>query len=68
MKKQFKIACSWEVYAVANVMAESLEQAIEKVEAFDFPLPSETNYVDGSFVTDYEVSKILNEERDKHEA
>lgn len=56
----FKISCSWEVYGTAEVEAKSLEEAIEKVEQDDFPLPNENHYIDGSFNVDYEMSKELN--------
>jgi hypothetical protein len=58
-KITFKIACTWEVYGVAEVEANSLDEAIELVQADDFPLPSEFDYVDGSFQTDYDMSELL---------
>ena len=65
-KKIYKVACSWEVYSVANVEAESLDEAIELVQSDNFPLPTETDYIDGSFNTDYQISELLNE-KDKND-
>lgn len=59
MKKTYKVGCSWEVYATAEVEAESLEDAIEIVEADEFPLPTDTSYVDGSFKVDVDVTELL---------
>lgn len=59
MKKTYKVVCSWEVYATSEVEAESLEDAIEIVEADEFPLPTDTAYVDGSFKVDVDVTELL---------
>ena len=59
MKKTYQVVCSWEVYATSEVEAESLEDAIEIVEADEFPLPTDTAYVDGSFKVDVDVTELL---------
>ena len=62
MSKYYEIPCAWEVYGTVEVPADSLEEAIEKVEADDFPLPSNFNYVDGSFEVDRDVVEEMNNE------
>ena len=61
MKKQWKVSCTWECYGVAYAEAETLEEAVEIVQADDFPLPT-GDYVDGSFETDIQMSQLLNKE------
>lgn len=59
MKKTYKVVCSWEVYATSEVEAKNLEDAIEIVEADEFPLPTDTAYVDGTFKVDVDVTELL---------
>ena len=58
--KWYEIPCSWEVYGTVEVAATSLDEAIEKVEDNDFPLPSKCSYVDGSFQVDRPIAEDLN--------
>lgn len=58
----YEILCAWEVMGTVEVEANSLAEAIEKVEADDFPLPSRQNYVDGSFEVEVQVTEELNNE------
>ena len=58
----YKIPCAWEVYGYSEVAANSLDAAIEKVEDNDFPLPSRSSYVDGSFEVDREIAEEMNNE------
>ena len=58
--KWYEIPCSWEVYGTVEVAATSLDEAIEKVEDNDFPLPSKSSYVDGSFQGDRPIAEDLN--------
>jgi len=58
----YEIPCSWEVYGTVEVAANSLDAAIEKVEDEDFPLPSRSSYIDGSFEVDYDIAKDINDE------
>ena len=60
--KFYEIPCSWEVYGTVEVEANSLDEAIEKVEADDFPLPDRNSYVDGSFEVEVQVAEDLNNE------
>ena len=60
--KEYKIPCSWQVYATAEVEAESWDDAIEKVEDNDFPLPTDPDYVDASFEVDYDIIEFEKEE------
>ena len=56
----YEVPCSWEVYGTVEVTARSLDEAIEKVEDNDFPLPSKSSYVDGSFQVDREIAEDIN--------
>ena len=58
--KWYEIPCSWEVYGTVEVAATSLDEAIERVEDDDFPLPSRSSYVDGSFQVDRPIAEDLN--------
>lgn len=52
---KYKIPVSWQVYGVAEIEANSLQEAIELVEDDAFPLPENAEYVDGSFEIDYDI-------------
>ena len=60
--KFYKIPCAWEVYGCVEVAANSLAEAIEKVEDDGFPLPSQFDYVDGSFEVEIQVAEEINNE------
>ena len=60
MKRTYRIPCGWEVYAHAEVEAESWDEAIRIVKDDKFPLPTDVEYVDASFEVDME---IIEEER-----
>ena len=62
MKKPYKIPCAWEVVAMAEVEAESLNEAISKVEDEGFPLPTDHYYVDDTFEIDKDWLENLYEE------
>ena len=53
MKKKYRVPCSWEVYGITMVEAESWDEAISKSE--DAPLPSDGSYIEGSFRIDEEL-------------
>ena len=55
MKKTYRVPCSWQVYAHAEVEAESWNEAIAKVEDNRFPLPTDPDYVDASFEVDMQI-------------
>lgn len=51
MSKTFKIPVEWSVYATVEIEAESLEEAVkifDKTED-EIPLPTDNDYIDGSF-------------------
>ena len=54
--KTYKIAVEWSVYSTVEVEAESLEDAILKVEDSDFPLPTDSDYIDNSFIVNRQVT------------
>jgi hypothetical protein len=59
--KRFKIACSWEVCGEIYIEADSLEEAMKKAEeSEDIPSPFDSEYIDGSFKVNKQVSLILN--------
>jgi len=60
MSKNYEVPCSWQVYAWANVEANSFDEAIEFVESDDFPLP-EGSYVEGSFELDHDMLEFERE-------
>jgi hypothetical protein len=49
-KKFYTIGATWQMYANTIVEAESLQEALEKV--FDAPLPTDGEYLMGSFEID----------------
>ena len=61
--KTFKIPVTWSAFGVIEVEAESLDEAIK---AFDkcengeegYPLPYESEYIDGSFEREQDVEII----------
>ena len=60
----FKIACSWEVCGEFEVEADTLREAlcwsnVVKLED-ETSLPIDSEYIDGSFAIDPEMSKHLN--------
>jgi len=57
--RKFTVAVSWQEYGEIEVEARSLEAAIAKVDA-DGELPSDHEYVDGSFEINHEVSYEIN--------
>lgn len=64
---QFKISMDWEVYATAYIEADNLKQAIELVNSDDFPLPTDTHFVDGSFKVDMQSTMALNDFHTVHD-
>lgn len=61
--KTWNIPVSWEVYATAKIEAETLEEAIKIAEDDDFPLPTDSYYIDSSFkVDDEELIKEMNKD------
>ena len=52
--KTYKIGVVWQMYGYVEVEANSLEEAVKEVEdgGGDMPLPSVSDYVEGSFEVD----------------
>lgn len=59
-KKTYTIPVSWTVTAEIKVKAANLEEAIKAVEFA--PLPSDPDYLDGSFEVNTDVISVLNDE------
>jgi len=58
--KTFKVSVEWALCGIVKVEAETIEEAIEKIENDpDVPLP-DGNYLDGSFMVHHECTKELN--------
>jgi len=57
--KTYKIPVTWSVIATMEIDAESLEDAILK--AWDASLPTDPDYLDGSFEVDHACIEYLNE-------
>lgn len=56
----YHIPVSWTVYATMEVEAGDLAKAIEKAD--NLPLPTDPDYVDGSFEVNNEVIEIINDD------
>jgi hypothetical protein len=57
--KKFIVSCTWEMVGEFAVEADSLEEAIQKVEDGEKPfngLPNDDEYVDDSFRVDKDTS------------
>ncbi len=65
MSKIYNIPVSWEMMAIAKIEAESLDEAIEKAEDNNYPLPTDSMYVDGSFEVNHDIIECYNEEEDE---
>jgi len=50
MKKTYRVPCSWEVYGITMVEAESWDEAISTAE--ESPLPIDNSYIEDSFRID----------------
>ena len=51
--KTYKIPCSWVMSGTVEIEAETVGEAILKAE--DAPLPTESEYIEGSFAIDLEL-------------
>jgi hypothetical protein len=65
--KEYKIPCSWQMYGTLNIEAEDWDEAIEKAEEGDFPLPTDGSYVEASFEVDYDIVEYAREEEEYNE-
>ena len=50
MKKTYRVPCSWEVYGITVVEAESWDEVISTAE--ESPLPIDNSYIEDSFRID----------------
>jgi hypothetical protein len=62
MSKEYEIPCCWQVYGTLYIEAESWDEAIEKAEADDIPLPTNGDYVEASFEVDHDIIEFQREE------
>ena len=61
--KAYRIPCSWQMYGVMEVRAESLEEAVKKASGDSTALPmSNSAYVEASFEVDEEIVEDYNRE------
>ena len=60
MGKYYEIPCTWEVYGMMEIEADSLAEAIELAERDDSPMPDDSDYVDGSFQVDRDIAEEIN--------
>tara|TARA_R110000822_G_scaffold11437_1_gene41879 strand:+ start:948 stop:1136 length:189 start_codon:yes stop_codon:yes gene_type:complete len=61
--KTYKIPCTWVVSATIEIEADTIGEAILKAELA--PLPTEPDYMEGSFVIDLELMhQWLEEEKE----
>lgn len=49
MAKKWKVPVYWELKSVMEVEADTLEEAIDTLQTGDNPLPTDGEYVDGSW-------------------
>jgi len=62
VKKTYRVPCSWQMYGTLNIEAEGWDEAIEKAEDNDSPLPTDGSYVEASFEVDYDIVEFEREE------
>ena len=51
--KTYKVPVVWQMYGYVDVVADSLTEAVHIAE--DGPLPSDADYVEGSFEVDHDA-------------
>lgn len=51
--KKFLIPVTWQMYGFIETEAESLDDAINKVDDDSTPLPDDASYIEGSFEVDH---------------
>ena len=62
MKTKYKIPCSWQMYGYMDIEAEDWDEAIEIADDDATSLPSNADYVDGSFEIDHDIIEFEREE------
>jgi hypothetical protein len=58
--KSYLVPVVYQMYGYVTIDANSIEDAIKKVEDGDVPLPQDANYVEGSFEVDREGIDFAN--------
>lgn len=58
MAKKWKVPVYWELKSVMEVEADTLEEAIDILQCGDDPLPTDGEYVDGSWEADDDVEFV----------
>ena len=61
--KTFRVACDWSVYGIMEIEANSLKEAVEIAE--DYSLPTDTEYIDGSFEINEDITQHFYEQDHK---
>ena len=59
--KKYKIPVSWQMYGYMDIRAEDWDEAIAIAEDDATSLPSNADYVDGSFEVDHDVIEFEKE-------
>ena len=57
---KYKVMVEWVVCTTVEVEADSVEDAIQKVESDDSLIPTEGSYLDGSLTINQEITYQLN--------
>ena len=60
--KKYIVPCSWQMYGHSHIEAESWDEAIEIAEDDGTSLPTDGDYVDGSFEIDHDIIEFEKEE------
>ena len=56
--KTYKIPCTWQMYGFYHIEAENIKEALEMAE--DANLPTDADYLDGSFEINNEMIPFYN--------
>ena len=62
-KKRFRIECWWHTGGSYDVIAETLDEAVEMAKNMPF-LPANKYYIDDSFTIDYDGLKEVRDDQD----
>ena len=62
LKKWYKVPVSWQMYGYMDIRAEDWDEAIAIAEDDATSLPSNADYVDGSFEVDHDIIEFEREE------
>jgi len=54
----YKIPCTWQMYGYYTIEANSIKEALQKAE--DSNLPTDSDFVEGSFEIDYGMIPFYN--------